>query len=201
MTDITKAQYNVAMASGVNPNSIADPFPPDANIPSWMRSSVTGPYTPGGLMANFGTMQESILSGQFLNQTPDSIGNPAPVKNVLNLLNPLIKAPIELGGGKSLTTSLPIQDTSDYVDTMIPGFGMGKTLGNWSPSGTLLNVVQGNTPTIDPTRARTKYGEDAWEAKNIINFLLGGSFQDINSPAAQSTARYERIARQNAPYA
>jgi hypothetical protein len=204
--DLNKVQYEFAQAAGVNPQSLSDPFPEDKEFPSWLRSSMTGPWTQGGTTMNFGTPVETIAG--LINQTPETTGpggksgNPQVVEQLLNMLNPAIKAPIELNS-QSMVTNRPISDTSEYWDSLIPGLKtVGSAFGSWSPSGTAMNILTGQNTggpgPVDPMQSRLKNGENAWLNRGLLNFILGISSNDAYSSTSQKIANTERLTRVNA---
>lgn len=201
INDLNKVQYEFASAMGVNPQSLSDPFPEDQEFPSWLRSSAVGPWTKGGLTMNFGTPIETITN--LANQTPETTqsGNPQIAEQLLNMLNPAIKAPIELTSG-SMVTNRPVSDTSEYVDSLIPGMStVGRAFGSWSPSGTLMNAVTGQNTggpgPVDPIQSRIRDGENTWLNRGLLNFMLGIGSGDAYSPTNQKIANAERLTRVN----
>jgi len=203
INDLNKVQYEFASAMGVDPQSLSDPFPEDQEFPSWLRASPTGPWTKGGLMMNFGTPIETLTG--LANETPESSqggsGNPQILEQILNMLNPAIKAPIELTGG-SMVTNRPVSDPSEYVDSMIPGAStVGTAFGSWSPSGTVQNILTGQSTggpgPIDPMRSTLRDGNNRWLNQSLLNFLVGISAKNAYSPTAQKGANIERLTRVN----
>jgi len=203
-----KAQYNLAVANGIDPNSLSDPFPDDQLFPQWMQDGTTGTSfeSDGGFGLEAGhyyginpgwpsvDISEMLLGGQLG-------GSPDVNKSVLNSLSPIIKAPIEKMTGTNIGLSdvlgdpdnpAKIRDQSDWLDNQIPGLSD-------------INRITGISPTdILPKWAGGDGGEDAGlseDAKRgnlsgvngaaLINWLTGLGLVDQSKPNYINQAEFE----------
>jgi len=164
---IPKAMYNASIAAGVNPNSLSDPFPTDRLYPSFVTDHLTGPVF-GQVGMNLGSPTEAFL-GDF--------GNGNVARNLLGMLNPVAKAPIELLGGESVGTGAAISDTSDYVDQLIPGVNQFANISGYSPTG-----------LFEDQAAVAKGEKNHFANLQLLNFLTGVGMQNYDRPS------YNRIA-------
>lgn len=174
---INKAQYNVAQSMGLNPDSLSDPFPVDKIYPSFVTAHLTGPWF-GDTTFNLGSPQEGIL-GDMLN------GNPA--RNAVGMLNPLLKAPVELATGTNIATGVPIRDTGEYVDAQLPIVNQIAGVSGYSPTGTVSAILNG-MPVPDPQRAVARGEKDHFFNSSLVNLLTGLGIQNVDKPS------YQRIA-------
>lgn len=190
---LPKASYAVAEASGMNPRSFTDQFPADQQFPAFVKESITGPLPLGGWgqdgtsTYNLGSAQEGVLGSGGLN------GNIS--RNILAMLNPIFKAPIDLASGQNLGTGKPIADKSDYVDATLPVVNQIAGISGFSPSGTFSNLV-GGTPakgfgTLDPQRAMQQGQKAAFLNQTTLNFLTGLGIQDVTRPSYEKIAKME----------
>jgi hypothetical protein len=178
ITEIPKAFYNAQIAAGQNPDSMSEPFDPHQLYPSFIRDNLTGPVF-GSVGLNFGSPTEGVL-GDTLN------GNVG--RNVLSMLTPVAKAPVELIGGTNLGTGAPIIDKSDYIDSNLPGINQIASISGISPSGTVGNAFTGQSPVLDEQRAVQIGNKQKLWNQNLANFFLGLGIDDYEK------ANYSRIA-------
>ena len=176
MTLLPKATYALAQATGTNPQSLTDQFPIGELYPSFVSDTIGGIYDFSGLggtqreTMNFGTAEEGVLGGSTLG------GNP--FNNAINLLNPLIKAPIDLIAGKRLGGGQHIPDKGEYIDQQIPIVTNVAGITGWSPSGSVANILTRNGDAIDPQRQVQKGNKTAFFNQYTLNFLLGLGIAD-----------------------
>jgi hypothetical protein len=111
---LPKASFNMAVAAGVDPNSLGDPFPQDQLFPSYLRDDMMGPQLQLG--GRYVSINPGFASADVFN---DLLANP--IEGVVGMVNPAIKIPLELLAGSRLGSQAPIRDLSDYIDSSIPG--------------------------------------------------------------------------------
>jgi hypothetical protein len=183
---VPKAQYNLAVAMGMDPHSVGDQFPIDTLYPSYMLNDVGGPISKGGLSANFGTGTE------FLN---DVITQPG--QTIAGMVNPLAKVPIEAATGTALGSGgIPIGDTSEHWDQMVPGANLTNIAGI-SPTGSIGDIVTGQG-WVDPQRKVAMGQKQAFKNKNLASFLTGVNWTQTSDPARLKSLYYEGGGRSGA---
>jgi hypothetical protein len=197
-----KGAYNLAVANGLDPQSIGDPFPPGLLLPSWYSQRVIGPQfkTPNGdLWGGNPTGPLGDVLDQFGSdiKPKDFTGWDAWTKTAgtfLNMSNPFFKAPAEIMMGRTLQTGTPIPDNFEYLGDMVgpvrtASHITGKVLTpEWSPDGHIGL----------PNRTEAKYAKgmngDQWTANAIpeaINYLTGGGFTNYSSNGTQKAAQFQ----------
>ena len=178
LTEIPKAFYNAQVAMGQNPDSMVEPFDNTKMYPSFIRDNLTGPVF-GSVGLNLGTPTEGVL-GDTLN------GNVG--RNILSMLNPVVKTPVELVSGTNMGTGAKILDKSDYVDSNLPVVNQVSAISGISPTGTIANAVTGGGPVPDPQRAVQVGNKQKFWNQNLANFFLGLGIDDYEK------GNYGRIA-------
>jgi hypothetical protein len=194
LTAIPKASYNLAVAMGVDPYSMYHPFPTDQMFPTFLTDEMTGPQfeIDGKYVAVSPGFASLDLYNTFSN----------PVEGVTQLLNPMLRIPIEILAGSRLGTQAPITDMSDYIDSSIPGvnyianitgrsitglgapqaqvergnktgFDQSLSAFNWLTGAGVRNYSRPNFVNFAEIEARNKAAEEAKVEENAINFLLG----------------------------
>ena len=169
-----KAAYNIAIASGIDPNSLYDPFPDDQLFPSFLREEMQGPQWEMG--GRYYGISPGIASWDVFNML-----GPDPIRGVVGSTNPLLRAPIELLAGASLGTGARINDVSDYVDSNIPGINYISSVSGTSVSGSLASLLTGGG--FDPQyqfAAGNKGPQD--QLMSVVNWLTGIGLKDYSRP-------------------
>lgn len=122
-----RAMYNLAIANGLDPASVGDPFPPDQLFPSWYTERVIGPQwvseqgdlwglNPTGPVGDvLNSLGSNIKPKDFLSidATTKTLGT------IANMSSPFIKAPLEAGFGRTLETGAPIDDRLQYLQDYV----------------------------------------------------------------------------------
>jgi len=194
LTTIPKASYNLAVAMGVDPYSMYHPFPTDQMFPTFLTDEMTGP--------------QFEIDGKYVAVSPgfasldiyNTFSNP--VEGVTQLLNPMLRIPIEVLAGSRLGTQAPITDMSDYIDSSIPGvnyianitgrsvtglgapqaqvergnktaFDQSLSAFNWLTGAGVRNYTRPNFINYAEIEKRNAAAEEAKVEQNLINFLLG----------------------------
>lgn len=169
-----KASYNIAIATGIDPNSLYDPFPDDQLFPSFLREEMQGPqFEIGG---RYYGISPGIASWDVFNML-----GPDPIRGIVGATNPLLRAPIELLAGSSLGTGARIRDVSDYVDSSIPGVNYISSISGQSVTGTLASLLTGGG--FDPQyqyAAGNKGPQDQFIS--FVNYLTGIGIKDYSRP-------------------
>lgn len=194
LTAIPKASYNLAVAMGVDPYSMYHPFPTDQMFPSFLTDEMTGPQ------AEIDNKYIAISPGFASLDLYNTFANP--VEGATQLLNPMIRIPIELLAGSRLGTQAPITDMSDYIDSSIPGvnyvsnitgrsiaglgapqsqvergnktvFDQSLSAFNWVTGLGVRNYTRPNYINFAEIEKRNAAAEEAKVEENIVNFLLG----------------------------
>ena len=177
---VNKAQYNVAQAMGLNPDSLSDPFPTDKLYPSFVTAHLTGPWF-GDTTFNLGSPQEGILGDTLNGNIP---------RNLLGMVNPLLKAPVEMATQSNLSTGRPIIDMGEYVDQQLPIVNQVAGISGYSPTGTVAALLNG-LPVPDPQRAVARGEKDHFFNSSLVNLLTGLGIQNVDKPSYQRIAQKE----------
>jgi hypothetical protein len=194
LTSIPKASYNLAIAMGVDPYSMYHPFPTDQMFPSFLTDEMTGPQFE--MFNRYVAVSPGFASLDIYNTFVD------PLEGASQLLNPMIRIPIELLAGSRLGTRAPITDMSDYIDSSIPGvnyianitgrsvtgfgapqaqvergnktgFDQSLSVFNWLTGAGVRNYSRPNFINFAEIEKRNKAAQEAKVEENLINFLLG----------------------------
>jgi hypothetical protein len=189
---LPKASYNVAVAMGVNPDTLSNPFPDDQMFPSYLSNQITGPaFQIGG---KYYGINPGFAANDILN---DYLGaNPA--QTVLGSVTPLLKAPFELAAGGNVGTGARIPDASDYIDAQLPVISpIARMTGN-SVTGSLVSMLQGKG--LDPQYQVSKGNKTQGEASTIgaLNYLLGTGIVPMSQPNQINYAEIEKKNRAKA---
>ncbi|HSW91322.1 MAG TPA: winged helix-turn-helix domain-containing protein [Candidatus Saccharimonadales bacterium] len=171
VTGLFKAEHNAAIAMGIDPNSISDPFPIDKLYPSFIRDNIVGPIA-GDQAINIGSPQEALL-GDTLN------GNPG--RNVLSMVNPILTAPYEVASRTNVGTGANISDMSDYVDSKIPIVNQVANISGYSVTG-----------LGDPQRQVALGEKQHFFNAQMVNFLTGLGLMDTQKESYRNIATRER---------
>lgn len=183
ITMFSKASYNLAVAMGVNPHSLSDPWPEDGTFPSYLTNQEFGPqFNIGGKLFS---VSPGIAPWDVLDQTV--AGNP--LQNVLGQTTPAIRMPFEIATGTQAGTGAPITDWSDYVDSQIPGVGQLSRITGVSPTGTAASLLTGNGQ-LDMQHQIAKGNK--LPGLGFVNWLTGAGIQQVNQPNQIKYAQLEQ---------
>lgn len=176
---LPKASYNLAVATGVNPESIVDPFPEDQLFPSFLTEGAFGPQFVGP-------------DGQYININPgapqfdlaDTLMDP------LGSISPLIKVPAELMTGSRIGGQ-KITDMSDYLDQNLPVVNYLANMTGISPTGSLATLPQGKG--LDPQAQVARGNKDEFDqALTFSNWFTGLNAQNWSRPNYINYAEIEK---------
>lgn len=188
VTIFPKASYNLAVAMGIEPESLSDPFPEDQMFPSYMTKRMTGPVYQNAAGDYYG-VNPGFASNDVLNEFVG--GNP--VRSILGSVSPLIRAPFEIATGSQVGTGAQINDMSDYVDGQLPGVGVASRLTGNSVTGSVVSGLQGKG--LDEQYQIAAGNKDKQESTTLalLSWLgLGMGTQNMSAPNAQNYAEIEK---------
>lgn len=180
-----KASYELAVANGVNPDSLIDPFPEGQLFPSFLTEGVYGPQFVGP-------------DGQYVNVNPGiahidvfrEIGAD-PVRGVLGMTSPIIRMPAELASGGTWGSGSRINDTSDYLDQNIPIINYLSNVTGVSLTGSVPSVLSGQG--LDPQLQVERGNKGGYEqGLTALNWLLGMNAQNWSRPNFVNYAEIEK---------
>lgn len=180
-----KASYNLAVAMGVNPDSLIDPFPSDQLFPSYVTEGFWGPQFVGP-------------DGQYININPGiqhfdlfrEIGVD-PVRGIAGMTTPLVRAPLELLSGGTWGSGARINDPSDYVDQQLPVVNYIANLTGVSPSGSIPSVLSGQG--LDPQLQISRGNKGEFDqGLSALNWLFGMNAQNWSRPNFINYAEIEK---------
>ena len=184
-----KISYNIGVASGVDPNSMYDPFPQDQQFPSWLTEDLQGPqfYING----RYYGVSPGIAQWDIINQFGASDNAFDPIRQVfVDSLNPAFKLPIEAISETSLSTKSPITDISDRVDQSIPNVGYWANWTGYSPSSL---IIDRELQMQDKVERGIKTNED--KAISFANWLGGFGIYNASRTDYIRSAQIERQQR------
>jgi hypothetical protein len=181
---IPKASYNTAVAMGIDPVSLADPFPTDQLFPSFLREGMTGPLVQ--INHNY---YATTLGIPYLDMVNQFIANPG--KGIAGMISPVIKIPIELATQQQLGSGAKIKDLSDYVDSNIPGLNYVANITGTSVTGTPVSLLSGKG--IDPQYAVTAGNKTPFDQFiTATNWVTGLGLQNMSKQSYINAAEIEK---------
>lgn len=189
VTAPVKASYDLAVAMGLNPASITDPFPEDQLFPSFIKSNPMGP--------------QMMLGGAYLRANPgfahldvlNTFGDD-PFRGLLGMTSPLLRVPVELATGGSMSTGGRIKDTSDYIDQSIPGINYLSNISGFSPTGSVGTLLSGQG--LDPQHGFQPKADGSMDKSGLdqglsaFNWLTGLGVQNLSRPSYVSYAEIQK---------
>jgi hypothetical protein len=181
-----KAWYNGAVAMGVDPYSMSDPFPQDQLFPSFLRDQINGPMFE--VNGNYFGFNPGVAYFDVLNQFVAD-----PIRGTLGMVTPAIKIPGELIGGTQWQTGARIKDFSDYVDNSLPGINYLSNLTGYSATGSLWGVLSGTG--FDQQLGVAKGDKtDLDKGLSLANWFTGFGLSNMSK---QSYIDYAEIEKRN----
>jgi hypothetical protein len=185
VTMFNKAYYNIAIAAGIEPDSMFDPFPDDQLFPSFLQDQMEGPLFEAD--GRYFGLRPGIATFDVMNQFAS--GNP--IDTVLDNANPMFKIPIELLTGTRLGTQSRIRDYSDYLDSSTPGFNYVANVSGQSVTGSFYSLLTGGG--FDPQYQFEIGNKDSRDQIiSAVNWLLGIGLTDYSRPSYIRFAEQER---------
>lgn len=184
-----KASYNAAVAAGLNPMSLQDPFPDDQLFPSFIKVNPLGPQM------SWGGSYVRVNPGFAHLDVMNTFGAD-PFRGLLGMTTPLVRVPIELMAGSSLQTGARINDKSDYLDQSIPFVNYLSNLTGTSVTGSVPSLLsgQGLDPQAgyQPKADGTTNKGDLDKGISALNWLTGLGFQNLSRPSYVNYAEIEK---------
>lgn len=185
---VPKASYNLAVAMGVDPESLAEPFPTDQLFPSFIREDILGPQFMVG--DNYVRSNPGVATIDLANTFGGGIG-----AGIISSLNPMFKLPFELNSMSRLDTGAKINDLSDYIDSQIPNVGPLSNITGYSPTSIVENMLKGDVG-IDQQYQVEKGNKGFLERMlSLGNWATGTGLQNLSQP---NLVNYAEIEQRNA---
>jgi hypothetical protein len=190
-----KALYEAAKANGIDPVSLGNPFPPNAQMPSYYYDNVIGPLMQGEGQSlwgiNFANPVTDVMDQLGAGVTPGGLMNGSSElnmgKTVLGAVSPFAKIPVDLA--TQTANGVPITDPGQYLQDSLTG-----SYGGLLSKMTGKNIDgSGRTDTANGPAHGVAQSDVA--ALQIANFLSGLKITDYNSPAAQRSYVGEQKAK------
>lgn len=179
-----KASYNMAVAMGVDPQSLQDPFPANQLFPDFVTDQLTGPVTQ--INGNFFMASPGYAYADILNQFVAD-----PKKGAISMVTPFIKVPGELITGTKWDTGVSIKDYSDYVDSNIPGINYLSNFTGVSTTGTVASLLSGQG--IDRQYAVDKGNKTVMDQGiSVSNWFTGAGLQNISKENYKNLAEIQK---------
>lgn len=192
LSTFNKASFNWAVANGLDPESLSDPFPDDQLFPSFLTESVLGPQFLGGALPIPGGDQQYIRMNPGIAHLDvmDTLGTD-PLRGIAGMTSPLLRVPAELLSGGSWSTGGRINDWSDYLDQSIPGLNYVANVSGVSPTGSVESILSGQG--LDP-QAQVEKGNktDFDKYLSVANWISGLGLQNLSRPNYVNYAEIER---------
>jgi hypothetical protein len=183
-----KASYNLAVAMGVDPNSLSDPFPEDQLFPQFIDKRATGP------VAKFDGKYYTINPGIANIDVSNEFGTD-PYRALLGMISPILRMPIELSTGSKLDTGSRIKDASEYVDSNIPGINYLSNFSGYSATGSLVGILSGQGPDIQRAIEKgTKTDTD--RVLSFVNYMTGLGIGNVSKQNLIDLAEIEKRNRE-----
>lgn len=179
-----KASYNIAVAMGVNPDSLSDPFPTDQMFPSYLTTQLSGPLFK--VDGKYYGLNPGIASNDTLNTY---VGN-NPLQGILGQVSPIIRSPFELASGSNVGTGGKINDFSDYLDSNTPIAGPISRMTGTSVTGSIVSLLQGKG--LDPQYQTAKGNKQGAELVPLLNYLGGVGITPMSQQNQINQAEIEK---------
>ena len=188
LTMFNKASYNVAVAAGINPESLTDPFPDDQLFPSFLKEGALGPQLSIG--GNYYRVDPGVAHLDVM----DTFGND-PFRGLLGMTSPLLRVPAELASGGSWSTGAQIKDNSDYLDQSLPFVNYFANITGISPTGSIVSLASGNGLDMqsgfqEKADGSTDKGDND-RLVSALNWVTGLGIQNLSRPNYQNYAEIE----------
>lgn len=210
-----KASFNIAEMFGLDPQSYDNPWPEDADVPDFLKEGFFGANAEfGGQMyaLNPGFAHNDLLK-MFFGRGPEEGGDVGEAilsragRELLGMLNPMIKAPVELAADYDLQRGKAIRDRGDYVDSQLPyinyltkstGIGFTDNVTN------LVGAIEQGRPhevgNVDSGYQASIFDDGIGEQQHrtLLNWLLGQSGQKVNTKDQAAEQKELQKARRSA---
>jgi hypothetical protein len=182
---LPKASYNLAVAMGVNPQSMQDPFPEDQLFPSFIKDQLLGPTFK--VNGKYFSLMPGFAQNDILNTFIGDPGSTLPQQ-----LSPFIRVPAELMSGAKWGTNSKISDLSDYVDSQLPILNYVANVSGTSVTGSFASILSGKG--FDPQYQVLKENKGALEQGfSAFSWLTGLGLQNLSRPNLINYAELEKM--------
>ena len=190
LSTFNKASFNWAVANGLDPESLSDPFPDDQLFPSFITESVLGPQFLGEALPGGDQQYIRMNPGIAHLDVLDTLGSD-PLRGIAGMTSPIVRVPAELLSGGSWSTGGRINDWSDYLDQSIPGLNYLANVSGVSPTGSVVSLLSGQG--LDQ-QAQVEKGNktDFDKYLSVANWITGLGFQNLSRPNYINYAEIER---------
>jgi len=110
---------------------------------------------------------------------------------VLGMTTPFVRIPAELASGSTWQSKSKIKDTSDYLDSSIPGINYIANITGFSPTGSLGSLLTGQG--LDQQRT-IKSGDKGMLDQVLagLNWSTGLGFGNMSRESFQTVAELEK---------
>ena len=181
---LPKASYNTAVAMGINPQSMQDPFPEDQMFPQFIKDQLLGPTI------KFNGKYYNILPGFAQNDILNTfVGDPG--AQLPQQISPFIRIPAEVLSGSKWGSNAKINDLSDYIDSNLPMLNYISNFSGTSVTGSVMSLLQGKG--LDPQYQVFKGNRGAGEqATSGISWITGVGLQNLSTPNLINYAELEK---------
>lgn len=189
-TIIPKAQFNLALANGIHPESFGNPFDPDTAYPEYYSKNILGPqwlHENGqwGLNPSSPVVE---VANTFAGLNPahpiESAGDMG--KMLLGMSSPFFKAPVELSTKTQLQNGIPIESRTQYA---LDNFGGSYVAAASRATGKTLGEG-GIVDRTDSAHKETPEDQKKHAMLQFMNFMTGAKLTDYQSTGAQKSAAY-----------
>lgn len=186
-----KAMQNIAAANGIDLEGYGNPFPADQLFPSYIADSTQGPQW--GQAGQYAGLKPGIPNMDVMD---DFAAGPAQtLRTVVGGINPLLKIPFEAATGDQARTGTPIMDTSDYIDSQIPGGNyISKAAGGRSLSSGFTQPTR-VAPSNMGYEGNPNLPGNGKGLTDFLNWLLGMGVTNYSKPSTIISAQRERSGR------
>ncbi len=183
-----KASYNMAVAMGVDPNSLSDPFPEDQLFPEFITKQATGPVAQ--LNGNYYTINPGIANIDVSNDFGTD-----PFKAMLGMISPILRMPLELSSGVKLESGSKIKDVSEYIDSNIPGVNYISNISGYSTTGSIVGLLKGEGADMQRS-VESGAKEDSDKFLSFVNWVTGAGIGNISKQNLIDLAEIEKRNRE-----
>lgn len=167
-----KVSYNLAVGSGMNPESLGNPYEDREKYPSFITEQAFGPQ--------FQIGDTTILwNPGFAHMDVYNTFAGDPFRALLGMTSPIFRVPAELAAGGNWSTGGRIRDWSDYLDTSLPGVNYLANVTGVSPTGTVAGLLSGQG--VDMQTAQTSGSKGPMDqALSGWNWLSGSNLTNVD---------------------
>jgi hypothetical protein len=170
-----KAMYDFAETMGMDPDSLANPFPEDLLLPGWLTEKVLGPQFEGPEGNLYG-----INPGDPVSDLGSGLLGANPGGDIMGGITPAIRMPGELATGTSWGTGTRLKDNTEYLGQNIPGISILQNILN-------RDVLGGMQPTQEVQRGYA----DGMDQTALLNTLTGLGITNFTKPQYLKSGQLE----------